>query len=216
MPVVIIDGWAGSGKSTVVELMKNHLADDAEVFVFDAWAHEGDPLRRTFLEQLVDFLIPKGWINKKCVKIKNELSGKTKNQKTESTPVLTDAGKVFGVTALLVPFGLAILSWAPNMVEQLPYMWALSISGAVLTLSPLLSLAYLPLYRSLCRLWYRSLYKLHGSSKKAPDKCQKKKNEGILVLINQYRTKVESETIESIDPTSLEFQCHFKKHWNLL
>ena len=47
-------GW-GSGKSTAVNLLKKELESDPNVAVavFDAWAHQGDPLRRTFLERLI-------------------------------------------------------------------------------------------------------------------------------------------------------------------
>ena len=46
-------GW-GAGKSTVVKLLEQELAGDADsaAWIFDAWAHEGDPLRRSFLEGL--------------------------------------------------------------------------------------------------------------------------------------------------------------------
>ena len=52
---IALTGSWGSGKSTVVELLK--LKDSpTKIFVFNAWTHEGDPLRRTFLEQLINFL----------------------------------------------------------------------------------------------------------------------------------------------------------------
>ena len=59
---IALTGSWGSGKSTVVEMVKTGADPDTEVFVFDAWAHEGDPLRRTFLEQLIDFFTAKEWI----------------------------------------------------------------------------------------------------------------------------------------------------------
>ena len=47
-----LEGTWGSGKSTVVQLLKERLPGC--LFVFDAWSHEGDPLRRVFIEQLID------------------------------------------------------------------------------------------------------------------------------------------------------------------
>ena len=47
-----LEGSWGSGKSTVISLMTAKLSD-AKVFIFDAWAHEGDCLRRVFLEFLL-------------------------------------------------------------------------------------------------------------------------------------------------------------------
>lgn len=52
---IALTGSWGSGKSTVITLLKSKLEAYARVFVFDAWAHEGDPLRRAFLERLIDF-----------------------------------------------------------------------------------------------------------------------------------------------------------------
>ena len=49
-------GW-GAGKSTIVTLISKILGrtkdPDCRIAVFDIWAHQGDPLRRTFLENLI-------------------------------------------------------------------------------------------------------------------------------------------------------------------
>ena len=196
---IALTGTWGSGKSTVVELMKNHLADDTEVFVFDAWAHEGDPLRRTFLEQLIDFLKDCGWIDDKCAEMKEKLSGKINTQKIETTPIVTDTGKKFGLATLLVPLGIAIFSWVPSMLERLsdvnvPVLWGAIFSlifiGILLTVSPLFV-----------------LYRHQSTSGDPPNKTNKDAG----ALINQHVTIEESETIEGIEPTSLEFQYYFSE-----
>jgi len=48
-------GW-GSGKSSIVKMLRDRINNDNDIkyFYFDAWAHEGDPLRRIFLESLID------------------------------------------------------------------------------------------------------------------------------------------------------------------
>jgi translation initiation factor RLI1 len=56
--LVGLSGPWGSGKSTIVELLRNRLrsTEDAQLFVWDAWAYQGDPLRQSFLESVTEFL----------------------------------------------------------------------------------------------------------------------------------------------------------------
>lgn len=188
---IALTGSWGSGKSTVVEMVKMGVDSDTEVFVFDAWAHEGDPLRRTFLEQLTDFFTENGWIKDgEWKEDKLKLSRKIRNQKIKSTPILTTAGKLFGLSALLVPLGIAMVSISPS--KDVP-SWMLWV-GAVFTLSPLLlSIGLLIL----------------------PYIYNKKENDGLLsFLINRSQTIEESEAIETPDPTSIEFQDFFERLLN--
>ena len=56
--VGVIGEW-GSGKSTVVEMLRRRLQAHAEpmlCFTYDAWLHQSDPPRRAFLEALVRFV----------------------------------------------------------------------------------------------------------------------------------------------------------------
>lgn len=57
--IAVVGPW-GSGKSTVIQLLKGELSISkdvsAHVFVYDAWSHQGDPLRRAFLEDLINSL----------------------------------------------------------------------------------------------------------------------------------------------------------------
>jgi energy-coupling factor transporter ATP-binding protein EcfA2 len=64
-----IIGPYGSGKSTVIALVRGIVEgkngrerDRRALFTFDAWAHQGDPLRRSFLEELFEFLADREWI----------------------------------------------------------------------------------------------------------------------------------------------------------
>ncbi len=53
-----LEGDWGSGKSSVIRLLSEKVISTADraVFVFDAWTHQGDPLRRAFLESLIELL----------------------------------------------------------------------------------------------------------------------------------------------------------------
>jgi len=65
--IIGLEGGWGAGKTTVINLVESHLTGDPNitVFSFDAWAHEGDPLRRTYLESLIRHFrsARKGWID---------------------------------------------------------------------------------------------------------------------------------------------------------
>ena len=49
-----LEGSWGGGKSTVLKILRRKLTK-SYFFFFDAWAHEGDSLRRVFLESLCDY-----------------------------------------------------------------------------------------------------------------------------------------------------------------
>ena len=51
-----LEGKWGSGKSTVIKILSEKLKANQDTFIFyiDTWAHEGDPLRRIFLESFVE------------------------------------------------------------------------------------------------------------------------------------------------------------------
>ena len=107
---IALTGAWGSGKSTVVKFLQAELTaadDDTGIFVFDAWAHQGDPLRRTFLEKLI------GWCNhpdrcwtKDPGKWKNaieELARRKETTTSKVSPNLTVWGAVGAISLLLVP-----------------------------------------------------------------------------------------------------------------
>lgn len=51
-----LEGPWGSGKSNVVSILRNNLPDNYHFFIYDAWAHQEDLQRRSFLESLTDSL----------------------------------------------------------------------------------------------------------------------------------------------------------------
>lgn len=53
---IALEGSWGSGKSSVVRMLEGACCKDTLVYTFDAWKHEGDPLRVAFLRGLVDCL----------------------------------------------------------------------------------------------------------------------------------------------------------------
>ena len=129
-------GW-GSGKSTVVSILKQKLKSDPNVvfFYFDAWAHEGDPLRRVFLEALIDQVGD----NNLCLNdIKERVSNRKRVSKIESKQTITSLGKRFALSAIFVPLGAAIISDTASHIglQNLYGINWVFIAGLLLVLAP--------------------------------------------------------------------------------
>lgn len=111
---IALTGSWGSGKSTVIHFMRDMLRANpsgkkASVFILDAWAHEGDPLRRTFIERLIDHLDAEGWVKKESWEIDlDRITRRREETDSTSTPILTVWGKVQIFLILLVPVGYAL------------------------------------------------------------------------------------------------------------
>lgn len=105
-------GW-GAGKSTVINLVCKHLEgnQDIAVFSFDAWAHEGDPLRRTFLESIIRHFQSIEWIDhQEWDEIIEKLAKRRKVTNIRTVPKPTILGKRFAVSLIFVPVGSQLLS----------------------------------------------------------------------------------------------------------
>ncbi len=146
-----LEGSWGSGKSTVIKLLKDKLTKDVGeknlFFMFDAWAHDGDPLRRIFLESLIRAIDPKDQ-DKDLQDIKKRITGRKKIVEVKAKKSTSRLGKLISFSALLIPLGSAFLSkvnydnlvlpWAAQ-AHGLSYLFLL---GLTLCLSPLFVLAY--------------------------------------------------------------------------
>ncbi len=141
-----LEGDWGSGKSTVVELLRQKLEKDEKTFFFyiDTWAHEGDPLRRAFLEMAIASLERKDSLSPKVRKRLAEIKSNIVQQKTIVHRSLTGLGKVTAVAALLVPVGTRLVSlYAPHVTLRRTgsLCWGF-IAGVLLCLAP--AIAYVP------------------------------------------------------------------------
>jgi energy-coupling factor transporter ATP-binding protein EcfA2 len=143
-------GW-GAGKSTVVNIIKGKLEEETQnvVIVFDAWAHQGDPLRRTFLENLIKQLSPYNqWIDAGNWKKKRD--GLTKRLViTNSTtyPQLGIGGLIFAFLLLLSPVASALVdSWLNSNASNITGFKKVALDWRLLGLIPYIAIILLLLY----------------------------------------------------------------------
>jgi len=194
-------GTWGAGKSTVVEILRKDLEGDPRfvVWLFDAWAHEGDSLRRMFLESLTERLRAKQWLSGKEWKERLEyLAGRRKVVEQSNTPRLSSLAVMLAVSLLLVPLGLDL--WSKRLDAGLaldparPLDW-----GAVLAIvSSLAPLIVFVAYVAWLLLRGTSLVDLRG-----------KIADALTLFVRQTDTASRTETLDSGEPTSLEFERLF-------
>ena len=146
-----IEGNYGSGKSTVVNLLEKLLKPNKEIAVIfiDAWAHEGDPLRRTFLESIIKSLRDKeGWIkNDEWIKREAELARRRKITDKTSYPQLSTFGTFSAINVLFIPISIALLNnalkkgFSFNFINGLINNYEFGFEGIIgfaLSINPLL------------------------------------------------------------------------------
>lgn len=106
-----LEGRWGSGKSTVIKLLKDKLVkiskEKSLFFMFDAWAHDGDPLRRIFLESLIRE-IDATESNEELKEIKERISGRKRTVEVKAKKSASRLGKYLSFSALLIPLGSAV------------------------------------------------------------------------------------------------------------
>jgi hypothetical protein len=122
-----LDGTWGAGKSTVVKMVAESLEQyasdereneaveqtDVAVFQYDAWVHAGDPLRRAFLNSLVNKCAARGWLRDGdgmasvafWIKRLDHLSRRLKITSRKTTPFFSTSAKVF--LSALIALGVA-------------------------------------------------------------------------------------------------------------
>jgi hypothetical protein len=188
-----LEGTYGSGKSTIVHQVVKFLGENqsvsTHVAIFDAWGHQGDPLRRSFLESLVSDLETKGWIDgKKWITRSAELAGRMSNTKVTTTPRLTFAGRILSLATLLTPIGLVLLNHDLSKGE----------AGSQRTLSWILSLSVL--ISALLLFFIRFILS---------NENQKAEFDPLTPLTSSHVREEVTTSVEHGEPTTIEFESFF-------
>jgi hypothetical protein len=139
-----LSGHWGSGKSTIINLLKNDKEADHlfTFFYFDAWAHEGDPLRRIFLESLINSFKENGYdgaVIKELEEKRKIISREKITKHIKVTRSSTLLGLLLTVATLFFTIGLAVLSSINydnlTLDNKYPVNWAF-VTGTILITLP--------------------------------------------------------------------------------
>lgn len=143
-----LEGKWGSGKSTVIKILTEKLKPNADTFIFyiDTWAHEGDPLRRIFLESFLENVEElselKRCKNKESLeKIRSEIQYRKKTTVISKIPEVDKAGKITAGLAFLVPLGTVMIEHTyPYLTFEhgYPLNWGFII-GCLFTIAPIIA-----------------------------------------------------------------------------
>jgi hypothetical protein len=214
-----LEGDWGAGKTTVISLLKKRLSnnDAITVFCYDAWAHEGDPLRRTFLESLIQHLQDITWIDlSESQKTLEEIANRRSETKTRTIPQATKFGRNLAISLFLVPVGGPFLSEALRRGLTLdPTLPITSVSlsfilGLIFTSAP---------FMMLLREAHRILWPRWKTRKdRVPHWYKARENTDEVYawsfLQGNAITDTTQLTIKTPDPTSIEFENYFYKWMN--
>lgn len=205
-----LEGNWGSGKSTIVNMLLAKLSHQSRFrhVLFDAWAHQGDPLRRSFLETLIQVLADRsheseGWIDNEFASSQLDILQKRKKETIRRIfPNIKKKGAWLALGTLFIPIGITMLnsafrdgiSWPGS--DALEPSWK-AIFGIILSISPLI---------------FIGIWALEWLLKRVRGKMEKPFLEFLNVgdFLNQKDSITErSEVIETPDPTSIEFEKMF-------
>lgn len=192
-------GW-GSGKSTIINLIRTTLEgnDTYRLINFDAWAHDGDPLRRTYLESIIGELVTAGWINKSnWDRTLEEITNRRSTTTTRITPNPTKLGAIFAISLIMIPIGSSLIAidWTPAR-----------LAGFVLLAGPLLVLAA----NTIRWLWRRGSFCKRSKQELANNSPEETEGDNVWAfLLNNAINETITDTTESPNPTSIEFESYF-------
>jgi hypothetical protein len=134
--IIGIDGGWGSGKSNLVKQVENILPkEDYHFFIYDAWGHQEDLQRRSFLEELTENLTTESLVKDVWKSKLNQLLAKAKKTESKRTPKLSIGIIVAGLAILITPLFKSIADKIEKL-DKLPhhYRWSLVVLSIPLLL----------------------------------------------------------------------------------
>ena len=212
-----VEGSWGAGKTTIINLLRDKLQESPVsdqgkesicLIAFDAWAHEGDPLRLTFLETLRDGLVAEGWINKANWDDRLDIiSGRKEIRDTTSDFGFTWFDYVIAFSFFLIPIGIALVQAAlrneVTLDTNLSVAWKF-VFGLVLCVAPVVLVGLKLLGQTIRRKWMKQ----HDSSSETS--LRTTRQSFLSLLLNRTLSAGRTVVVKPPEPTSTEFEKEFK------
>jgi hypothetical protein len=210
----LLGSW-GSGKSTVLNILKTNLErnngreGEIRFFNYDAWVHQSDPPRRSFLETLVEFLEIEGLISKDQWRNDlDRLNRRIEEHDVRTTPTLTISGKVIASAFLFFPVGLTLVNpvWISKPFEPFGFNTGINIIplGVALLMVPLLAASLIfYLWRPNRNPFSRSFFKRSNWTQHRPPHQD---STIFSIFVNRAVDRVTNRIVRAPDPTAIEFQ----------
>lgn len=199
--VIGIEGEWGSGKSNVIEILKDKLKANYHIFVFDAWGYQEDLTRRSILEGLLTNLIHKGILKNKNEKWPDELKSllaRKVDKKQRTIPKLSLAVVLSLVGIILMPISNNIAETYLGVYttdKTNPSFCNYWISFLILLTS------FIPLF-----VWF-----IYSYFKVNKDERKNVINEFFYIYKGQEIENTSTETISEEEPTILQFTNFLSK-----
>jgi hypothetical protein len=162
--IAVVGEW-GSGKSTVIKLIEAQLEKlrpseerkvDARVFAYDAWSHQGDPLRRSFLDDLITFLQKEKLITEVQARAYVErIWNRQELTTTTSQPIARKHALLLLLSLALVPLGYKILDFPTSKSFSVALEASRNILAMMLIVAPLPLIAIFGLINLVGPSWLR-------------------------------------------------------------
>ncbi len=207
-----ISGSWGSGKSTIINFIQKKFKEDhgstsqCHLWLFDTWEHEGDHLRRMFLESMNKSLKDAKWlISEEWQNDLDYLAKRRKRSIQHDKPRISMFLVALAVATLAIPIGSALLTNALyQRVIHYTFDWATweirFVIPIMLILAPVLPLFCILIYyvirRYVCKNEQRSFKEFAASY--------------FTWFLQRSATEIERVIVQDPDPTSIEFASTFR------
>jgi hypothetical protein len=225
--VGLLGAW-GSGKSTVIKLVQTYLTKHegstrTYCFSYDAWLHQSDPPRRSFLETLIKFLIDNKLTQEtdKWHDRLDHLNRQVEDTEAISTPTLTTTGRVALFSLLLLPLGMQLVghdwvrdAFGPN--PSSPYVYWAVRAGIVILLLPVLFalglyFSWRPSRWPFAWHWPPLSKKFWSATNWISHRHPHEDDSIVSLIMNKQIQRVRNRVTRSPDPTAIEFQNIFRE-----